>query len=251
MGGPVGGDSSGTSPGRGPGVGRGRNAVAIARLSSEFREYDDWLDGVEPAWTALEPARLEALMREPSGEDGALRLGENLTDEELDRSAMVRNALVLLRAAADGDGVELTARGNLTRATVSAMRAAMDWPGCAFEEKRRAGKLLSEDHVDELRPAAGARRGSRTCGACRRQAANHGAGPGSAHRASGQAPGGAVPDRALAREPQPVRSRGVRLLAAAAGRRGALGAVDDGGPASGHLSPHEARRAARRGGQEL
>ena len=125
--------------------------MAIARLSSELREYDDWLDGVEPAWTALEPARLEALMREPSGEDGALRLGENLTDEELDRSAMVRNALVLLRAAADGDGVELTARGNLTRATVSAMRAAMDWPGCAFEEKRRAGKLLSEDHVDELR----------------------------------------------------------------------------------------------------
>ena len=125
--------------------------MAIARLSSEFREYDDWLDGVEPAWTALEPEKLEALMREPSGEDGALCLGENLTDEELDRSAMVRNALVLLRAAADGDGVELTARGNLTRATVSAMREAMRWPGCAFEEKRRAGKLLSEDHVDELR----------------------------------------------------------------------------------------------------
>ena len=117
---------------------------AIARLSSEFREYDDWLDGVEPA-------RWEALMREPSEEDGALRLAEDLTDEELDRSAMVRNALVLLRAAADGDGVELTTRGNLTRVTVSAMRKAMDWPGCAFEERRRAGKVLSEDHVDELR----------------------------------------------------------------------------------------------------
>ena len=124
--------------------------MAIARLSSEFREYDDWLDGVEPAWTALEPARWEALMREPSGKDGALRLAEDLTDEELDRSAMVRNALVLLRAAADGDGVELTTRGNLTRVIVSAMRKAMDWPGCAFEERRRAGKVLSEGHVGEL-----------------------------------------------------------------------------------------------------
>ena len=73
--------------------------MAIGRLSGELREYEDWLDGVEPAWTVLEPARWEALMREPSGEDGALRLAGDLTDEGLDRSAMVRNALVLLGAS--------------------------------------------------------------------------------------------------------------------------------------------------------
>ena len=121
-----------------------------ARVSGELREYHAWLDGVEPAWTVLEPARLEALMREPSAENGALRLAGDLTDAELDRSAIVRNAVVLLRAAAQGSGLELTARGYLTRANVAALREAMDWPGCAFEERRRAGKKLGEVHVGEL-----------------------------------------------------------------------------------------------------
>ena len=114
-------------------------------------EYDDWLDGVEPAWTILDPARLDALRGEPPFEGGAVRLAIDLTEDELAQSAMVRNALVLLGAAAEGDGLKLTARGNLTRETVSAMREAMVWPGCAFEEKWRAGKQLSEQHVQELR----------------------------------------------------------------------------------------------------
>ena len=122
-----------------------------ARVSGELREYHAWLDGVEPAWTALEPARWEALMREPSAENDALRPAGDLAEAELDRSAMVRNALVLLRAAATGAGLELTARGHLTRANVATLREAMDWPGCALEERRRAGKLLGEPHVGELR----------------------------------------------------------------------------------------------------
>ena len=122
-----------------------------ARVSGELREYHAWLDGVEPAWTVLEPARWEALMREPSAENGALRLADDLTDTELDHSAIVRNALVLLRAAANGAGLELTARGYLTRANVAALRETMDWPGCAFEESRRAGKRSSEAQVGELR----------------------------------------------------------------------------------------------------
>ena len=124
--------------------------MAIARLSGEFREYADWLDGVEPAWTALEPARWEALMREPVPENGALRLAVDLTGAELAQSAMARNALVLLGAAAGGDGLALTARGNLARGAVSAMREAMDWPGCAWEERHRAGKVLNEWQVGEL-----------------------------------------------------------------------------------------------------
>ena len=114
-------------------------------------EYDDWVEGVEPAWTALEPALTDSLLGEPSAENGALRLSVDLTDEELAGSAFVSNALVLLRATAAGDGLKVTARGNLTRANVSAMRAAMDWPGCEVEEQRRAGKVLSEEHVEELR----------------------------------------------------------------------------------------------------
>ena len=124
--------------------------MAIARLSGDFREYADWLDGVEPAWTALEPARWEALMREPSPENGALGLALDLSGAELAQSAMARNALVLLGAAAEGDGLALTGRGNLSRDTVSAMRKAMDWPGCAYEERRRGGKVLNEWQVGEL-----------------------------------------------------------------------------------------------------
>ena len=114
-------------------------------------EYDDWVEGVEPAWTALEPALTDSLLGEPSAENGALCPSVDLTDEELAGSAFVSNALVLLRATAAGDGLKVTARGNLTRANVSAMREAMDWPGCEMEEQRRAGKVLSEEHVEELR----------------------------------------------------------------------------------------------------
>ena len=99
-------------------------------LSTLPPEYDDWVDGLEPTWTSLDPT---------------------VTDSLLAESAFVSNALVLLRAAAQGDGLKLTARDNLTRASVSAMRAAMHWPGCRFEEQWRSGKLLSEHHVEELR----------------------------------------------------------------------------------------------------
>ena len=121
-----------------------------AWVSEVPREYADWVGGVEPAWTSLEPAMSEELLREPSAESVALCLAEDLTDGELERWPMVRNAVALLRAAADDAGLALTARGYLTHANVAALREAMDWPGCAFEERRRAGKRLGEVHVGEL-----------------------------------------------------------------------------------------------------
>ena len=114
-------------------------------------EYQAWLDGVEPTWTLLNEAAVDALWPEPPAGGGPLRLAADLDDGEVADCAMVRNALVLLRAASEGDGLKLTARGNLARAEVAAMRDAMEWPGCAFEEKWRAGKQLSERHVEELR----------------------------------------------------------------------------------------------------
>ena len=113
--------------------------------------YRKWLDGVEPAWTVLEAERIDALLAEPPFEDGAIRLAIDLTDDEIACSPMLQNALVLVRAAGEADGLELTARGNLTRETVAAMRSAMDWPGLLFEDKWRAGKRLREGHVEELR----------------------------------------------------------------------------------------------------
>ena len=113
--------------------------------------YRQWLDGVEPAWTVLEAERVDALLAEPPFEDGAISLAIDLTDDEIACSSMLQNALVLVRAAKEADGLELTARGNLTLETVEAMRSAMDWPGLLFEDKWRAGKRLREGHVEELR----------------------------------------------------------------------------------------------------
>ena len=113
--------------------------------------YRQWLDGVEPAWTVLEAERIDALLAEPPFEDGAIRLAIDLTDDEIAGSPMLQNALVLTRAAKEADGLELTARGNLTLETVTAMRSAMEWPGLLFEDKWRAGKRLREGHVEELR----------------------------------------------------------------------------------------------------
>ena len=222
-----------------------------ARVSGELREYHAWLDGVEPAWTELEPARWEALMREPSAESGALRLTEDLTDAELDRSAVVRNTVALIRAAAQGEGLALTARGYLTRANVAALREAMHWPGCAFEERRRAGKHLSEAHVGELRLVRALLEEARcveTARADRLRASRRG----QAFLAGAR--GGLFAElfrlAFLAPQPQPVRHRRVRVLAAAAGRHGALGAVDHRRSVPGDAGVDGAERAARRSGVE-
>lgn len=110
----------------------------------------EWVAGVEPAWTALEPAVTDALIDEPTPSNGPIRLADDLTDEELAGSAFVSNAMSLLHAITEGDGLTLTSRGNLTRANVSAMREAMNWPGCQYEENQRTGKVLSEHYVEEL-----------------------------------------------------------------------------------------------------
>ena len=120
-------------------------------VSEVPREYRKWLGDVEPAWTVLEPDFAEKLLGEPPFESGALHLAVDLTADELGQSVLVQNARALLGAAAEGDCLKLTARKNLTRSTVAAMRDAMVWPGCAFEETWRAGKVLNEDHVQELR----------------------------------------------------------------------------------------------------
>ena len=44
---------------------------------------------------------------------GPIRLAADLTQEEVQQSAVARNALILLRAAAAGPGLKMTATGNL------------------------------------------------------------------------------------------------------------------------------------------
>ena len=88
-----------------------------------------WLDGIHPAWTLLDQASFDALRHPPSPSGGPIRLASDLTDEELQQSAVARNALVLLRAAAVGPGLKMTTTGNLARAVVAEMVDGFSWPG--------------------------------------------------------------------------------------------------------------------------
>ena len=87
-----------------------------------------WLNGVEPAWTVLEFDSFNGLRDEPSANNRTIRLEPNLTETDLSGSAITRNALVLLRGAADTDGLKLTTTGNLSRAVVAEMCRTIEWP---------------------------------------------------------------------------------------------------------------------------
>jgi hypothetical protein len=88
-----------------------------------------WLGGVEPAWTLLDGASFAALSRPPSAKVGPIRLVSDLTAEEIQQSAVARNALILMRAAAAGPGLKTTATGNLSRSVVAEMYDRFTWPG--------------------------------------------------------------------------------------------------------------------------
>ena len=107
-------------------------------------EVRRWLNGIEPAWTMLELNSFNALHDEPSASNHAIRLEPNLAEAEMSGSAIVANALILLRRAAETDGLKLTATGNLSRAVVEEMCGIMQWPGYDKEELFGFHKVINE-----------------------------------------------------------------------------------------------------------
>jgi len=103
-----------------------------------------WLDGIHPAWTLLDQASFDALRHPPSPSGGPIRLASDLTDEELQQSAVARNALVLLRAAAVGPGLKMTTTGNLARAVVAEMVDGFTWPGFDHADAFPFHKVINE-----------------------------------------------------------------------------------------------------------
>jgi hypothetical protein len=87
-----------------------------------------WLDGVEPAWTLLTFDSLQALRREPSAIQTAIRIANDLSADEISGSAVARNAFILLRQATERGGLPVTATGNLSRAVVAEMCKLIEWP---------------------------------------------------------------------------------------------------------------------------
>jgi hypothetical protein len=99
---------------------------------------------VEWRRTGLDHARLRQLHDEPSASNDAIRLEANLPDSELSGSAIATNALLLLRRAADSNGLKLTATGNLSRAVVEEMCGIMQWPGYDKDELFGFQKVINE-----------------------------------------------------------------------------------------------------------
>jgi hypothetical protein len=103
-----------------------------------------WLNGVEPAWTMLDFDSFNALRNEPSSTNQAIRLEPTLNTIALSGSVITRNALVLLRRAAETDGLKLTATGNLSRAVVYETCGMFEWPDYDKDELFRFHKIINE-----------------------------------------------------------------------------------------------------------
>jgi hypothetical protein len=108
------------------------------------KDVRNWLGGNEPAWILLDQKSFEALNRPPSPPGGAIRLAADLTNQDLQKSAVATNALILLHAAADGPGLKLTATGNLSRSVVAEMCKLFTWPGYDMAGEFRFHKVLNE-----------------------------------------------------------------------------------------------------------
>ena len=66
------------------------------------RELSDWPSGVESVWTLLDAESIRALRARTPLDSRALRVSVEFEEAELAGSAFVSNAMVLLRAVAEG-----------------------------------------------------------------------------------------------------------------------------------------------------
>jgi hypothetical protein len=103
-----------------------------------------WLGGIEPVWTMLDHGAFAALRHPDATIYGPIQLATDLTSDEIQQSAFARNALLLLRSAATGPGLKLTATGNLSRAVVADMCDCTDWPGYDKAEMLKFCKVVNE-----------------------------------------------------------------------------------------------------------
>jgi hypothetical protein len=91
--------------------------------------FVQWLGGIEPAWILLDQNAAWALCQTPLPGESPLRLSNDLTPEEIQLSPIARNVSMLLEAAAEGPGLKLTVKGNLSRSEVSRLADRLVWPG--------------------------------------------------------------------------------------------------------------------------
>ena len=110
-------------------------------LDSQMRA---WLDGVEPAWSLLTFESFQELRQEPSATRTAIRIGNDLSLDEIAGSPIARNTLILIQEAIEHGGLPLTATGNLTRAVVTEMCKLIAWPDYDQATAFRFNKVINE-----------------------------------------------------------------------------------------------------------
>lgn len=103
-----------------------------------------WLGGAIPAWTLLDWTSFVALRRPPSSSGSSIRLATDLSNQDSAQSAIVRNTLNLLAAAAKPPGLKLTITGNLSRQVVASMFQTFDWPGYDKAQTLQLNKVINE-----------------------------------------------------------------------------------------------------------
>lgn len=105
---------------------------------------NNWLGGIVPAWALLDQDSVEALRQPPSTRASVITLARDFSPDEIGQSAVARNTLILLHAAAAGSGLKLTTTGNLTRGVVAEMIDLFTWPGFDKADAFRFHRVINE-----------------------------------------------------------------------------------------------------------
>jgi len=103
-----------------------------------------------PAWTLLTPDSLNRLLpAEPNSLPEAIKIaaGEDARPPELASAPLLATTRLLIEQAAAGDGLKLTATGNLSRADVRVLFDALSWPDYDKATVLALNKVLNEADV--------------------------------------------------------------------------------------------------------
>lgn len=103
-----------------------------------------------PAWTLLTPDSLNRLLpTEPKSLPEAIRIAaaQNAGPPELASAPLLATTRLLIEHGAAGDGLKLTATGNLSRADVRALFDALSWPNYDKATVLALNKVLNEADV--------------------------------------------------------------------------------------------------------